>query len=91
MSWRLPALAEIESAARLIYTYMPPTPQYNWPLLDEVAGTEVWVKHENHTPVGAFTIRGGIVYMDELRRAQPGVTFGEGWLSIERMRILYGT
>jgi threonine dehydratase len=73
MSWRLPALAEIESAARLIYTYMPPTPQYNWPLLDEVAGTEVWVKHENHTPVGAFKIRGGIVYMDEVKRIQPGV------------------
>ena len=53
---------------------MPSTPQYNWPLLDEVAGTEVWVKHENHTPVGAFKIRGGIVYMDALKRAQPGVT-----------------
>jgi threonine dehydratase len=60
-------------------------------LLDEVAGTEVWVKHENHTPVGAFKIRVGIVYMDELRRAQPGVRFGEGWLSIARMRIPYGT
>ncbi len=52
---------------------MPATPQYRWPLLDEVAGTEVWVKHENHTPVGAFKIRGGIVYMDALAREQPGV------------------
>ncbi len=67
MSWRLPNLAEIESAAMLIYRHMPPTPQYNWPLLDALAGTEVWVKHENHTPVGAFKIRGGIVYMDALR------------------------
>ncbi len=67
MSWKLPNLAELESAATLIYRHMPPTPQYNWPLLDRLAGTEVWVKHENHTPVGAFKIRGGIVYMDALR------------------------
>ena len=66
-------MAEIESAAELIYRYMPATPQYNWPLLDEVAGTEVWLKHENHTPVGAFKIRGGIVYMDDLKRMQPDV------------------
>ena len=43
---------------------MPATPQYNWPLVDALAGTEVWVKHENHTPVGAFKIRGGLVYFD---------------------------
>ena len=67
MSWKLPNLAELESASALIYRHMPPTPQYNWPLLDRLAGTEVWVKHENHTPVGAFKIRGGIVYMDALR------------------------
>jgi threonine dehydratase len=73
MTWRLPTLAEMESAAQLIYQWMPPTPQYNWPLLDEVAGTEVWVKHENHTPVGAFKIRGGIVYLDALKRAEPSV------------------
>ena len=66
MPWKLPNLAEIESAAQLVYRHMPPTPQYNWPLLDALAGTEVWVKHENHTPVGAFKIRGGIVYMDAL-------------------------
>ncbi len=73
MSSTLPSLAEIESAAALLYRYMPPTPQYNWPLLDLLAGTEVWVKHENHTPVGAFKIRGGIVYMDALRREHPEV------------------
>jgi len=66
-------LSEIEEAAALVYRHMAPTPQYNWPLLDEVAGTEVWVKHENHTPVGAFKIRGGIVYFDWLRRMRPDV------------------
>ena len=73
MPWQLPTLAELESAAALVYRHMPPTPQYNWPLLDETAGTEVWVKHENHTPVGAFKIRGGIVYMDALRRERPEI------------------
>jgi len=74
MSWTLPTLAELESAANLIYRYMPPTPQYRWPLLDLAAGTEVWLKHENHTPVGAFKIRGGIVYMDHLQRTRPEIT-----------------
>jgi threonine dehydratase len=73
MNFSLPTLEELESAAELVYRWMPPTPQYNWPLLDAVAGTEVWVKHENHTPVGAFKIRGGIVYLDALKRAQPGL------------------
>lgn len=73
MAWTLPNLAELESAAALIYQHMPPTPQYRWPLLDLVADTEVWVKHENHTPVGAFKIRGGIVYMDALGRTHPGI------------------
>ena len=53
---------------------MPATPQYSWPLLNERAGAEVWVKHENHSPVGAFKIRGGLVYMDWLRRERPEVT-----------------
>jgi threonine dehydratase len=52
---------------------MSPTPQQRWPLLDERCGTAVWVKHENHTPVGAFKVRGGLVYFDHLRRTQPGV------------------
>ena len=73
MSFPLPTLREMDVAARLIYTHMPPTPQYRWPLIDEAAGTEVWVKHENHTPVGAFKIRGGIVYLDELRRREPNL------------------
>ncbi len=70
-----PSLASLESAAALIYRSMPPTPQYRWPLLDSRAGTAVWVKHENHTPAGAFKLRGGLVYFDDLARngKPPGV------------------
>jgi len=64
MQW--PSRADIESAAEVIYCSMPPTPQYRWPLLEARAGREVWVKHENHTPVGAFKVRGGLVYFDDL-------------------------
>ncbi len=71
MSSRLPSLGEIETAAALVYKHMAPTPEYSWPLLNEAVGTEVWVKHENHTRVGAFKIRGGIVYFDQLKREQP--------------------
>ncbi|WP_212524507.1 threonine dehydratase [Actibacterium sp. MT2.3-13A] len=63
----------LEQAAALVHTQMPPTPQYAWPLLAEAAGCEVWVKHENHTPIGAFKVRGGITLIDWLRRTQPDV------------------
>ena len=63
----LPTLAEIESAAQTVYRAMAPTPQYRWPLLCEHLGTEVWLKHENHTPVGAFKLRGGLVYFSQLQ------------------------
>ena len=53
-------LAEIEAAARDVYAAMLPTPQYAWPLLAARTGREVWVKHENHTPTGAFKVRGGL-------------------------------
>lgn len=59
-------LPQIEAAAETIYKVLPPTPQYSWPLLCERIGTEVWVKHENHTPIGAFKIRGGLIYFDLL-------------------------
>ena len=59
-------LDEIEAAARIVYTEMQATPQYCWPLLSERLGTEVWVKHENHTPIGSFKIRGGLVYFANL-------------------------
>jgi threonine dehydratase len=67
-------MAELEASAALVYSVMPPTPQYCWPLLCERAGADVWVKHENHTPIGAFKVRGGITYMDALKRAEPDVT-----------------
>lgn len=68
----LPSLAEIEAAAQTVYRAMPPTPQYRWPLVCEHAGTEVWLKHENHTPVGAFKLRGGLAYFSQLQN-QPRV------------------
>ncbi len=55
---------QMEHVASIIYDFMSPTPQYNWPLLSQRVGAEVWVKHENHTPTGAFKIRGGLVYVD---------------------------
>jgi threonine dehydratase len=63
----------LADAAALIYRQMPPTPQFAWPLLGQRLGAEVWVKHENHTPTGAFKIRGGITFIDWLRRAHPEV------------------
>ncbi len=70
----LPTLEEIESAAQIVYRAMPPTPQYRWPLLCERTGCSVWVKHENHTPIGSFKLRGALVAVDRLRRAKPHVT-----------------
>jgi threonine dehydratase len=64
-------LAELESAAELVHGVVPPTPAIAWPLLAERAGAEVWVKHENHTPIGAFKLRGGLVYMTNHARQGP--------------------
>ncbi len=66
----LPAL---EEAAALVHAAFPPTPQHHWPLLSARTGCEVWVKHENHTPTGAFKVRGGVTYMHALKRDRPGV------------------
>jgi threonine dehydratase len=66
-------LSQLDAASRVVYAAMPPTPQQRWPLLDARCGTTVWVKHENQTPVGAFKVRGGLVYFDHLRRTQDGV------------------
>jgi threonine dehydratase len=70
-----PTLSELESSASLIYEIMGPTAQYCWPLLCERSGCEVWVKHENHTPIGAFKVRGGVTYIQDLsnRGSVPGV------------------
>ncbi len=56
-----------------MYAYMPPTPQYTWPLMNQRLGTEAWLKHENHSPVGAFKLRGALVYMEWLKRSQPAL------------------
>lgn len=64
---------ELEAAATIVRRHMPSTPQYAWPLLGAEVGAEIWVKHENHTPTGAFKVRGGLVYVDHLRREQPDV------------------
>jgi threonine dehydratase len=67
-------LAEIDAAAVLIRDVVPPTPAYRWPLLCERLGVEVVLKHENHTPLGAFKVRGGLTYVDALRAREPRVT-----------------
>jgi threonine dehydratase len=67
-------LAQLDAAADLVHAVMPPTPQFAWPLLAARVSAEVWVKHENHTPIGAFKIRGGLVYIADLRKSEPAVT-----------------
>ncbi len=65
--------AEIETAVGFVHKVVPPTPTHRWPLLGLRAGAEVWVKHENHSPIGAFKVRGGLTYMDALKHDQPSV------------------
>ena len=64
-------LEELECAGRNVYSVMAPTPQYAWPLLARRAGREVWVKHENHTPIGAFKVRGGLNLLARLAVSKP--------------------
>lgn len=64
-------LASLTTHAALVHETVDPTPQYRWPLLCERLGTEIWLKHENHTPTGAFKVRGGLVYFKYLRQTQP--------------------
>jgi threonine dehydratase len=66
-------LDTLEAAAALVHRVVPPTPEYCWPLLSRRLGAELWVKHENHTPIGSFKIRGGLVYLDAVRRSQPDI------------------
>lgn len=68
-----PSLSDLEEAADLVHRFVPPTPQFVWPLLDRRLGAEAWVKHENHTAVGAFKVRGGLVWFDTLRKRRPDV------------------
>jgi threonine dehydratase len=68
MPLQLPNLPDIEAAAEVVYHAFQATPQYRWGTLSQRLGTDCWVKHENHTPVGAFKIRGGLTYFDQLRQ-----------------------
>jgi threonine dehydratase len=68
------ARAELEEGARFVHETIAPTPQFSWPLLNERAGTEVWVKHENHTATGSFKLRGGLVNAREIKRSHPQAT-----------------
>ena len=64
-------LGQLEHAHAIVGAAMPPTPAYAWPLLSERLGATAIVKHENHTPIGAFKVRGGLVYVDRLKRERP--------------------
>jgi threonine dehydratase len=65
--------AMLEEAADTVHAVFPPTPQRRWPLLEARAGCELWVKHENHAPTGAFKVRGGLTYLAALMRREPGI------------------
>jgi threonine dehydratase len=67
------SLDELAYATKVVRRSMSATPQYQWPLLSHLVGAQVWVKHENHTPTGAFKVRGGLVYADRLRAQRPQV------------------
>jgi threonine dehydratase len=69
----LPDISEVRAAAAIVHEAMAGTPQIRWPRVCERTGAAVWIKHENQTPLGAFKIRGGLVYMDHLQRTEPGV------------------
>ncbi|HZP05954.1 MAG TPA: pyridoxal-phosphate dependent enzyme [Terracidiphilus sp.] len=69
----LPSLNQIRAAQAFVYKFMPPTPQYTWPLLNNRLGAEIWIKHENHTPVGAFKVRGTLLYLHWLKQKHPAL------------------
>jgi threonine dehydratase len=69
----LPSLSKIREAQKVVYGIMQPTPQISWPLVNEALGTQVWAKHENHTPIGAFKARTAIYYAAELFRREPKI------------------
>jgi len=95
MSSAVPDLAEVLAARRRIAPYLRPTPLYRYPALDETAGTRVWVKHENHQPVGAFKVRGGVNLVsqlteDERRRGVIAASTGNHGQSVAYAADLFG-
>ncbi|WP_299294733.1 threonine dehydratase [uncultured Tateyamaria sp.] len=67
-------LTDLQEVAAFVQARMAPTPQHHWPLLSAKTGAEVWVKHENHTPTGAFKVRGALTFMDWLVRTHPEIS-----------------
>ncbi|WP_350333264.1 threonine dehydratase [Coralliovum pocilloporae] len=63
---------ELEAAQEIVYRFFGPTPSYAWPNLAQALGLDIWLKHENHTPTGAFKVRGGLCYLDALTKRTPG-------------------
>ena len=80
MFMQLPSRAQIQEAQSVVYRHMPATPQYTWPLINQrlsgghQPGVEAWIKHENHSPVGAFKLRGALVYGYWLKETHPNLT-----------------
>src|SRR5262245_63365580 len=66
MDWEIPTLADVYAARRRIASYLRPTPLFSYPALDELTGTTTYVKHENHQPIGAFKVRGGVNLVSQL-------------------------
>jgi threonine dehydratase len=73
LQMELPDLETLQHTASQVYQHMLPSPQLQWPLLSDRCGCEVWVKHENHNPTGAFKVRGGLVYMNNLHARDPSI------------------
>ena len=67
------SLQLLRQRAEQVYQVISPTPQIQWPLLSQRAGCEVWLKHENHNPTGSFKVRGGLIYLSNLKKSLPGV------------------
>lgn len=70
----IPNLRAIEAASQAVYATLSPTPQYRWPLLEQSLGTELWVKHENHTPTGSFKARTAVAYVAQVLQDDPSIS-----------------
>src|SRR5918997_1910018 len=95
MNWQVPTLADVLEARRRISPHLRPTPLYGYPALDQLLGAEIFVKHENHQPVGAFKVRGGVnlvsqLSMDERERGVIAASTGNHGQSIAYTGRLFG-
>jgi threonine dehydratase len=95
MDPEIPTFADVLAARRRIAPYLARTPLYSYPALNELVGTEVWVKHENHQPVGAFKVRGGVNLVsqldeDERRRGVIAASTGNHGQSVAYAARLFG-